>query len=856
MRYGYFDDDRREYVITRPDTPVPWINYLGTDGHFGTVSNTAGGFSWHLDARLRRLTRYRYNNVPGDAGGRYLYLRDDATGEFWSPSWQPTRTPLDSYECRHGLSYTTISSARAGISASTTYFVPRGENLEVWQAAVTNNRETAAELSLFSSVEFALWDAQDDTTNFQRNYSTGEVEVADGVIYHKTEYRERRDHFAYFACSEPLAGFDTQREAFLGPYRGFHEPAGVERGELSNSIAHGWSPHGAHHVKLTLEPGETREVIFLLGYWENPRDAKFESPGVVNKSFVKPVIAHWLDRRTVREGLADLSAYWEDMLGVLVADTPDTDSNRMVSIWNAYQCLVTFNMSRSVSSYETGISRGMGFRDSCQDLLGAVQLVPERSRERILDIAATQFASGGAYHQYQPLTKTGNDAIGSGFNDDPLWLVLAVAAYLKETGDATILDEPVKFSDGGGTTLYGHLERSVRYTLDRTGPHGLPLIGRADWNDCLNLNCFSETPGESFQTTENQSGGVAESVFIAGLFTLAARELAGIAALTGRFTEAEAYRADAEKMAAVTAEHGWDGDWFLRAYDFYGNPVGSAKNPEGQIFLEPQGMCIMAGIGLSAAEPQPQVLVRGGPAGDYGSLLTARAETASVSRTATADSGATLAERALASVRERLATPHGVMLLQPAFTTYHVELGEISSYPPGYKENASVFCHTNPWVMIAAAMTGDGDAAFDYYRRINPSARESLGEVHRCEPYVYAQMIAGRDAPTHGEAKNSWLTGTAAWNFVAITQWILGIRPELTGLRVDPVIPSAWPGYTATRRFRGATYEITVRRAATLASGLAEGAGTRVNGEQIAGSLLPLAAPGESVAVEVVLPAP
>jgi cellobiose phosphorylase len=829
MRYGYFDDDRREYVITRPDTPVPWINYLGTDGHFGTVSNTAGGFSWHLDARLRRLTRYRYNNVPGDAGGRYLYLRDDATGEFWSPSWQPTRTPLDEYECRHGLSYTTIRSSRAGIGAETLYFVPRGENLEVWRATLTNDRETTAELSLFSSVEFALWDAQDDTTNFQRNYSTGEVEVVDGVIYHKTEYRERRDHFAYFACSEPLAGFDTQREAFLGPYRGFDEPAGVERGELSNSVAHGWSPHGAHHVKLTLEPGETKEVVFLLGYWENPRDAKFESLGVVNKSLVKPVIAHWLDPQTVREGLADLKAYWANMLSVLVADTPDTDSNRMVSIWNAYQCLVTFNLSRSVSSYETGISRGMGFRDSCQDLLGAVQLVPERSRERILDIAATQFASGGAYHQYQPLTKTGNDAIGSGFNDDPLWLVLAVAAYLKETCDATILDEPVKFSDGGGTTLYGHLERSVQYTLDRIGPHGLPLIGRADWNDCLNLNCFSETPGESFQTTENQSGGVAESVFIAGLFTLAARELAGIAALSGRAVEAEAYRADAEKMAAATAEHGWDGEWFLRAYDFYGNPVGSSRNPEGQIFIEPQGMCIMGGVGLSDSPGSPADETGPGPA--------------------------SLAERALASVKERLATPHGVMLLQPAFTTYHVELGEISTYPPGYKENASVFCHTNPWVMIASAMTGDGDAAFDYYRRINPSARESLSEVHRCEPYVYAQMIAGQDAPTHGEAKNSWLTGTAAWNFVAITQWIMGIRPELDGLRIDPVIPSAWPGFTAARRFRGATYEITVRRAGTLDSGLSEGAGTWVNGDQIAGTLLPLASAGDRVTVEVILPA-
>jgi cellobiose phosphorylase len=815
MRYGHFDDHRREYVITRPDTPVPWINYLGTDGFHGIVSNTAGGYSWHRDARLRRLTRYRYNNVPSDTGGRYLYLRDDSTGQSWSPSWSPTRTALDSYECRHGLSYTTINSAKDGIVAQTLYFVPPGETMEVWRLTLTNERAEPAEISVFSSVEFALWDAQDDATNYQRNYSTGEVEVENGVIYHKTEYRERRDHFAYFACSEPLAGFDTQREAFLGPYRGFDRPLAVERGYTSDSIAHGWSPHGAHHVRIALEPGATKEVIFLLGYWENPRDAKFEAPGIINKTLVKPVIERWLRPETVSAGFASLNAHWADLLDVLWVETPDDDTNRMVNIWNAYQCLVTFNMSRSVSSFETGISRGMGFRDSCQDLLGSVQLAPKRGRQRILDLASTQFESGGAYHQYQPLTKTGNDAIGSGFNDDPLWLVLGVAAYLKETGDFSILDEVVPFSDSGAASMYGHLERSVRYTLDRIGPHGLPLIGRADWNDCLNLNCFSVTPGESFQTTQNIEGGVAESVFIAGLFTLAAREFAAIAEHCGKLDDADSYRASAEKMSAMVAEHGWDGEWFLRAYDHYGNPVGSARNAEGKIFIEPQGMCVMGGIGLNG--------------GSNGS--------------------GSLAARTLTSVQERLATPHGIMLLQPAFTYYHVELGEISSYPPGYKENASVFCHTNPWLMIAAAMLGDGDTAFDYYRRINPSAREEISDTHRCEPYVYAQMIAGRDAPTHGEAKNSWLTGTAAWNFVAITQWILGIRPELTGLRVEPVLPSSWPGYTATRQFRGARYEITVRRESGAATSYLV-----VDGHRIERTLVPLAPPGDTVRVDVILP--
>ncbi len=816
MRFGHFDDDRREYVINRPDTPLPWINYLGTDAYFGIISNTAGGYSFYRDARLRRLTRYRYNNAPFDFGGRYLYLRDGATGEFWSPTWQPTRTPLDSYECRHGMSYTQISSSYAGISAETLYFVPLGETLEVWRARITNDRSDVAELSLFSSVEFSLWDAQDDATNFQRNFNTGQVEVVDGVIYHKTEYRERRDHFAFFACSEELAGFDTQRDTFLGPYRSWDNPVAVERGESFDSIAHGWSPSGSHHVKLTLQPGETREVVFVLGYAENPVEEKFDPPGsqTINKTRVKPVIEQWLQPANVEAGLQALRARWDDLLGALQVSTPDTDTDRMVNIWNAYQCMVTFNMSRSTSFYESGIGRGMGFRDSNQDLLGFVHMIPERARERILDIAATQLETGGAYHQYQPLTKRGNNDIGSGFNDDPLWLILGVAAYIKESGDWSILDEPVPYDNREdlAAPLYDHLQRSLRYTLDRLGPHGLPLIGRADWNDCLNLNCFSTTPGEPFQTTENQEGGQAESVFIAGLFVLAAKELAGIATRRDLADEAEAYVAEAEKMAATIGEHGWDGEWFRRAYDFYGNVIGSSDNDEGKIFIEPQGICILGGVGM----------------------------------------GDGTAEKALASVREHLATPHGIVLQQPPYSRYYVELGEISSYPPGYKENAGIFCHTNPWLMIAEAMVGNADGAFDYYKRINPSAREEISEVHRCEPYVYAQMIAGKDAPTHGEAKNSWLSGTAAWNYVAVSQWILGIRADFDGLRVDAMIPSPWTGFTAKRRFRGATYDITVRKP--------EGTTARVthlvvDGERVEGTLVPLAEPGRTVRVEAVVEA-
>jgi cellobiose phosphorylase len=809
MRYGYFDDNQREYVITRPDTPLPWTNYLGSQEYFGIISNTAGGYSFYKDARLRRLTRHRYNNAPLDVGGRYIYLRDDQTltqaGEplFWSPSWQPTRSLLDSYTCRHGMGYTIIASEKAGIAASTRYFVPLGESLEVWELTLTNQRSETASLSVFSAIEFNLWDAMDDATNFQRNYSIGEVEVEHGVIYHKTEYRERRDHFAFLACSEPLAGFDTQREAFLGPYRGWDAPLAMGSRQLSGSIAHGWQPIGAQQVTLALKPGEQKKLIFILGYHENPRDQKFDPPGstAINKREVTKTIEKFRQPKIVENAFQDLRVYWDGLLNRFQVRTGDEHTDRMVNVWNVYQIMTTFNLSRSASYFESGMGRGMGFRDSNQDLLGFVQLDPFRARERILDLAATQLPDGSAYHQYQPFTKRGNNDIGSGFNDDPLWLVLSVSAYIKETGDWAILEEQVPYDNQPGTegSLYGHLQRSISFTLDRLGPHGLPLIGRADWNDCLNLNSFSDSPGQSFQTTTNKDGRVAESVFIAGLFILAADEMLTITESLNQADECERIANAAAAMRAAVWSAGWDGDWFLRAYDDFGDPLGSKSNDEGRIFIEPQGLCVMAGLGV--------------------------------------DDGRAL--QALDSVEQRLATPHGIVLQQPAFSKYYLHLGEISSYPPGYKENAGVFCHSNPWIMIAETMIGRGDRAHDYYLRINPSAREAISDVHKCEPYVYAQMIAGKDAPTHGEAKNSWLTGTAAWNYVAVTQWILGIRPTFTGLQVSPVIPQSWDQFTASRQFRGVDYEIQARRKAKGNQVRLE-----VDGQLIDGTVIPFPAPG------------
>ena len=806
MRFGHFDDEAREYVITTPRTPRPWINYLGTEALFGLVSHTGGGYTFYRDARFRRLTRYRYNNVPADAGGRYFYIRDG--GDYWTPGWAPAKRDLDRFECRHGLSYTVITGERNGIRAEVLLFVPLGADAEVHRVRLTNLGAAPRSLRLFSLAEFCLWNAWDDQTNFQRNLSIGEVEVDGSAIYHTTEYRERRNHFAVYAVNAPLAGFDTDRESFLGAWNGWGEPQAVVDGRSRNSVASGWSPIASHQVAVDLAPGEARSLVFVLGYVENPAGEKWERPGVVNKARARELLARFATDAQVETALAELKDYWTAMLASYQVATGDPRVDRMVNVWNPYNCMVTFNVSRSASYFETGIGRGMGFRDSNQDLLGFVHLVPARARERILDIAATQLPDGSAYHQYQPLTKRGNNDIGSGFNDDPLWLIEGVAAYVEETGDLAILHESVPFDNDATSAalLFEHLKRSFHHVLANLGPHALPLIGRADWNDCLNLNCFSEQPDESFQTTGNRTGRTAESVFIAGLFVHAAPLYAALAETMGYAEEAVAAREHAVRMARTVLEHGWDGEWFLRAYDFFGGKVGSRECEEGQLFIEPQGFCVMAGIGVAEGH----------------------------------------AARSLDAVAARLDTPHGIVLHQPAYTRYHVELGEIGSYPPGYKENAGVFCHNNPWIMIAETVIGRGDRAFAYWRKLAPAFREEVSEVHGLEPYVYAQMIAGRDAPRHGEAKNSWLTGTAAWNYVAITQHILGVRPELGGLRVHPCLPAALGALTITRRCRGAEYRIAVtNRGAGAAPAL------RVDGAPIAGTLVPWAPAGSVVRVEV-----
>ena len=790
MKFGYFNDQDREFIITSPATPLPWINYLGNEGFFSLISNTCGGYSFYKDAKLLRLTRYRYNNVPADTNGRYYFIKHGDT--VWTPGWQPVKTDPDSYECRHGMGYSRFVSSKGGIHADLTAFVPLGETCEVNRIVLTNTNDQTESLDLTSYVEFCFWNAVDDSTNFQRNLSLGEVEVCGSEIYHKTEYRERRDHFAYYTVNAPVDGFDTSRDDFLGVYGSIERPAAVYEGNSRNSIASGGAVIGSHHLKVTLAPGESKSFIFILGYSENPHEDKWEAPGVIKKDSARAAMKRFSTDTQVDDALRALKEYWNNLLSIYALESSDEKLNRMVNIWNQYQCMVTFNMSRSASYFESGTGRGMGFRDSCQDLLGFVHLIPDRARQRILDIAATQFEDGSAYHQYQPLTKKGNSDIGSGFNDDPLWLIAGTAAYIKETGDLTILDEMVDFNNDStlARPLMEHLRRSFNYTVTHLGPHGLPLIGRADWNDCLNLNCFSREPGESFQTFGPSEGPVAESVFIAGMFVKYGREYAQICRMTGQEDEAARAESEVDKMYQTVLNAGWDGEWFIRAYDAFGEKVGSDECEEGKIYIEPQGFCVLADIGVREGH----------------------------------------AKKALDSVKERLDTKYGIVLQQPAYSKYYLNLGEISSYPPGYKENAGIFCHNNPWVSIAETRIGRGNRAFDIYRRTCPAYIEDISEIHRTEPYVYSQMIAGKDAPKHGEAKNSWLTGTAAWTFVNVSQYILGIRPSFEGLEIDPCIPSDLDGFTVTRKYRDAVYHIHVQNPDHVEKGIAS---MTVNGEPV-----------------------
>ncbi len=826
MKFGHFDDKNREYVIETPRTPFPWINYLGNTQFFSLISNTAGGYAFYTDARLRRLTRYRYNDVPLDNNGRYFYIKDGDC--VWNPGWKPMRVELDSYECRHGFGYSKISSSKNGVKADVLYMVPNGENAEVQMLTVTNASDKKKDLSIVSFVEWCLYNALDDSTNFQRNFSTGEVEVDGSALYHKTEYRERRNHFAFYSVNEPIDGFDTDRETFLGLNNNYDAPDAVLSGKSGNSVADGWSPIASHRLNVSLEPGSSKTFIFVLGYVEMENERKWAGENgcpvpskgllqtnpnmrVLNKEKALDLQKRFSTPSQVIAAFAELKAFWDGLLSNFTLKTGDEKLDRM-AVWNQYQCIVTYNFARSASYFESGIGRGIGFRDTSQDMLGVVHQIPARARERLFDVASTQFEDGSAYHQFQPLTKRGNADVGSHFNDDPLWLILGVGGYIRETGDVDFLkvDVPFDNSKTNKATLFEHLRRSFHYTLENIGPHGLPLIGRADWNDCLNLNCFSSDPNDSFQTSTNKDGKNAESVMIAQMFVYVAPDYAAMCRMLGEDAEAAFAEDAAKKMAAQICETGWDGEWYIRAYDDFGNKIGSKECEDGKIFIESQGFGAMAQVG--------------------------------------ADKGYPL--KSLDSVKKHLDTKYGIVILDPPYRDYHIELGEVSSYPPGYKENAGIFCHNNPWVIIGEIKSGRPAQGWEYYKKIAPAYLEDISEIHRLEPYVYAQMVAGKAARRHGEAKNSWLTGTAAWNFVALSQWISGIRSEYDGLRVEPRLPAHVKTATITRVYRGCAYVITVENrdpAGTVALSVTSGS------VGVKGTLVSAGAKGARVEIKAVV---
>lgn len=779
MKFGHFDEKNREFVIERPDTPLPWINYLGCEKYCALISNTAGGYSFWIDPLENRILRYRYNNIPSDRGGRYIYIKDCESNDFWSVSWQPVLkdTGKYKYECRHGLGYTKIRSEYGKIETETVYFVPLGENLELWMLNIKNKSLREKKLKIFSFAEFCLPNALEDMTNFQANLNIGETDYENGIIYHMSKHRVRKGHFAFFGLTNrKVNSFDTRRDDFLGPYGDLSNPRAVIIGHGSNKLSCGWAPVGSHCASISLKPGEEKPLIFVLGVASGRNEAR--------KYFNK-----YKHKKSVDKEIEKLKQKWEENLGKFKVNTPDKELNLMVNTWNQYQCRTTFNWSRSASYYESGIGRGMGFRDTNQDILGFVYQVPAEAKKTIYDIASTQFEEGDAHHQYSPLTKQGRER---GYSDDHLWLVFSVAAYIKETGDMNFLNEDVPFNNGTKAALIKHLERAVNYSFKNTGPNGFPLSGYADWNDCLNM------------VGPNKK---AESILVAQMLVAASSELARIFGLIKNKGKEKKYLTIAETMKNRINTRGWDGSWYIRAYDDNQKPVGSRVNKEGKIFLETQGWALMSGVASGIK-----------------------------------------ARKTLDSVRRFLATEHGIILQQPAYKKYYPGLGDVSAYPPGLKENAGIFCHPNPWIVIAECILGRGENAYKYYKSILPCVKDH--SVRRVEPYVYCQMVAGKDHPDFGEGKNSWLTGTAAWNFVAVSQHILGIKPDYDGLEISPCIPKRWKGFNVKRVFRGSLYDITVLNPGHVNKGVKQ---IHIDGKKCKGYKIPAFNDGEKHVVTVIM---
>jgi cellobiose phosphorylase len=791
-RYGYFDETTGEYVITRPDTPTPWINYLGEGNYGGIISNTAGGYSFYRDPRNRRVTRYRYNAIPVDQPGRYVYLRDQESGKYWSPSWQPIpERKLAGYECRHGPGYTRIISRYQGIHAELLYFVPHSQTqvsspnensettCELWVLRLRNDARRPRQLRSFSYAEFSNWNAEADLNNLDWGQHILHSRIKEGIIYMDTTFRSTT---TFFASSLPPLGFDTDREVFVGNYRDLSNPIVVENGTPENSLAARGNNIGALCHELSLKPGEEKEIIYILGVTEKPKQ-------------IAHVVARYRQAENERSAFTALKADWKAYLGKFQVDTPDAEMNAMLNVWNQVQCRATLFWSRFASAYETGLGRGMGTRDSAQDTLAAVQNAPARVRQNLSTLWKLQFNDGHTWHQVFPLIGEGGVGLAAEyperpqwFCDDHLWLLLAVCAYLRETGDFSYLEERLPYADGGDDLVWGHMQRAVDFTLAHRGPHGLPRLGFSDWDDTMNLD---------------HGSGKAESVMAAQQFCRVMLDLAELCDQIGKDEDASCFRALKEEFSVIINQVAWDGEWYARAFDDKGKPVGVRAEAHHKIGLNTQTWAV---IGECAPGER--------------------------------------ARQAMCSAHNRLNSPFGLAILAPAYTHGDPRVGGTTTYPPGAKENGGIFCHTNTWAIIAAARLGWNDLAYQYYRQIMP-LRRSDNDVFKVEPYVYCGNICGPEHPQFGYGRNAWLSGTASWTYVAGTQWILGIRPTYMGLQISPRIPPEWPGFSAQRILRGVTYNIRVERA-----GSGNTITLTVEGKPIEGDIVPFPKDGTQ-AVEV-----
>jgi len=780
--YGYYDDEKREYVITRPDTPTPWFNFIGEGRYGGIVSNAAGGFAFDRDPKNRRVSRYRYNAIPADQPGRYVYIRDMQSGKFWSPTAQPTpKVKLSDYECRHGAGYTKIASTRDGIAASLLYFVPPSPAdetcpCELWVLKVKNVGKTKRTLRTFSYIEFSYRDALGDQLNLDWCQHILEARVKNGIITSKTRFAPTTN---YFASSVKPAGFETDREIFIGRWRDLANPEMVEKGKPGNTQAARGNNIGSLCHDMTLAPGQEKEIVFIMGVTDHPaRIAK-----VVGR-FSKP--------KNVAAAFAALTADWNDYLGRFTVETPDPIVNAMLNVWNPIQCRTTLFWSRFVSAYETGTGRGMGTRDSAQDTLGTVHNAAGRARSTLDMLWHLQYQDGHTWHQVLPLTGEGGPGLAAEFpqwpqwfSDDHLWLILGVCAYLRETGDLDYLDHKIAYWDGGLDTIWNHMLRAVEFTLANRGPQGLPRIGFSDWDDTMNLD---------------HGSGKAESVWVAQHFCRAMLDLAELSIHIGATTDAERFRALHTEMASIINKVAWDGEWYARAYDDEGKPVGVKSEQYHKIALNTQTWAVIG----EAAPPER-------------------------------------ARQALDSAHKKLNSKYGLALLWPSYVKGDERVRGTTTYPPGAKENGGIFCHANTWAIVAAAKLGLADRAMQYYLEITPFTRTDV-DCMKVEPYVYCGNVAGPEHPQFGYARNAWLSGTASWTYVAGTQWILGIRPTHQGLMIAPVIPDKWPGFKATRVFRGVRYAITVER-----QGKGNAVSLVVDGKAIPGAVVPLPAAGTKV---------